>query len=671
MNKIILSFFFIAAGLLVSCSDYVDKVEPGPPVPANCQGVFFPTTNKAVVEMEPTEPTELMITIARMDTTNAVDVPITVTVNDDNVFVVPKTVSFAKMQKTTQFKVTFPKAGEGVAYKLTLAVQGDEFVNPYNAGAPFVNTSVTRIKWSLTSEPFIFVEPVGSWGYNIPSFAMYVETYKAVVGSSTRYRLKNAYRITNDGPDADGIFDGYPADYLAASPYTDDFYFDDSEARYITLEIDNNGNVYMEPSKTGFYFDSHVDGMVTLGSIYKNLNDDISKYPLGTLDGDIITFPDNSLFVGLDILGKSYILQSTKIYLTKEAYLADNMKIRDFNDVEYEEIPGAVSEFESKAYGGGWNQILSKAIDIDETNPDSEYKNLYFLPDLYANNFGVAFYYDGKTVKIPAAQPIGKKFMNQNIYVSQSTTVQSSVTTTTKGVTVYTLGLKFHYKDGTVLGEFAETYYYSKDPISYSIDDFCGNYTMTGTSFFGLPPANRAVSITKGMSANSLTIKGILYAASISATFDPVSVSMNIAPQQLADYEEDGAVYYMELDTYAKAPSGTAVLTFTKNLKDQIVLKPTSAAIGYLIYGENYDDEADAGWFDGYYNLVFTPRAASSSISMKSSVAYPHPIVKTSTKELNNVSIIEREKCSNGNFSIQSKASLKKALKHINAVPIF
>ena len=655
MYKKIILFFFVAS-LIVSCSEFEESVVPGNPALANCQGVFFPSTNKTAIEMEPTEPTELLITIARTDTVNAVEVPIIVTVNDEDVYVVPQTVSFAALEKTTQFKVTFANAGEGVAYKLSLKVEGDEFVNPYGAGVTYLNTSVTRIKWTLTEEPFIFVDPVGIWGYDIEAFGMYVETYYAEVGDAIRYRLKNAYHITYNEPDEDGIYDGYPDEILANCEYAKNYYFDDSEDRYITIEVDENGDVIMYRSLTGLVFDP-VDGTVDIGSSDLYLN---GSFPWGTLEDDIITFPDESLFVFLSEYG-AYTLQPTKIYLTKEAYLADNMKIKDFNDIDTDEIEGEVSEFESKAYGNTWETSLFVAVDIDKENDESEYKNLYYLSDLYAKGFGLAFYYDGKTVKIPANQLTGAKFMNQNIYVSPSETINSSVTTTAKGVTVYTFGLKFHYKDGTFLGEFAETFYYSEDPILYSIDDFCGNFTLTGPSLFGGAAINIAVSIEKGTEANSLVIKGIEFAESVSATFDPVNLVMDIDSQELDDYEEDGEVYYMEFDTY---PNG--LLSFVKNLKDQIVLSPKSDARGYLIYGENYDDEEDAGYFDGYYNLVFTPSTSKSSSAIKSSASLSLPKVK----ELKKAPIIEKEKCSQNNFSIQSKESRKEQLKR-NAIPIF
>ena len=653
-NKIISLFIFSLLIGLTGCKEDEPVWNPSPPMP-DTQGVYFPTTTRTV-EMEPTAPTEVMITIARTDTVKAMEVPITVIVNTDDVFVVPQKVAFAAMAKTAQIKVTFPTAAEGKAYSLQVMVRGDEYVNPYGAGVPYASVTVTRIKWDPVADPFVFImDPVGKWGYAIPNFPMYAKAESVKLGTVTRYRFKNLYSITTDPADADGIYNGYPDALLAACPYTDGYYFDDSQDIYTTIEIDAQGNVTWFSHLVGLYFDPAVDGSVSILA---------SATVKGKLANNIITFPAGSLGARLSLYNPTgaAALPEFKIYVNKKTYLADNMKIRDFNVIAYEKIEGAVSEFESKAYSNNWDQIFKKAVDIDNTNPNSEYKNLYYLSDLYAKKFGLAFYYDGKAIKIPAAQPIGLKAFQKDLFVSASETVKSSVTTTAKGVTVYTLGLKFHYKDGTVLGEFAETYFYSKDPIAYTIDDFCGNYTMTGPSMFDLQPANRAVTIEKGGEENSLIIKGISFAAAVLATFDPATITMEIGYQLLADYISPTLTLKdMEFLTFdGKDWSDEAVMTFYKNLKGQLVLTPTSEAIGYLIWADAING-GEGDWVNGWYNLVFSPRAVTSSTSLKSSVADPVPVVKTGTgiKKLGNISIVKTEKCLNGNFSIQSKTSIR------------
>ena len=109
----------------------------------------------------------------------------------------------------------------------------------------------------------------------------------------------------------------------------------------------------------------------------------------------------------------------------------------------------------------------------------------------------------------------------QDVYVSQSDSIESSIEVNSKGVTIYTLGLTFHLEDGTIIGDFAETFYYSEEAVEYTIDDFVGTFTMTGPSqFSGYDDAEMTVTITEGESANTLIITGVDYAEEIEATYD-------------------------------------------------------------------------------------------------------------------------------------------------------
>ncbi|MDR2148436.1 MAG: hypothetical protein LBE91_18490 [Tannerella sp.] len=378
-----------------------------------------------------------------------------------------------------------------------------------------------------------------------------------------------------------------------------------------------------------------------------------------------IDFPAESLFI-VALSPNQGWRGGLQLYLSWDTYIADHMQIEDFNVLDYEDIPGAVSEFESKAYGESWNQAIAKAVDVDEENPDSEYKDLYYLPDLYAAGYGLAFYYDGTALSIPANQPIGTTAFQNKLFVSQSSSIKSSVTVSPKGVTIYTLGLQFHYADGTVVGEFAEAFYYSEDPVSYDIADFYGRFKLTGPSqFSGEEDANMNVTIAAGSEENTLIIKGITYAAEVEAVFDPGTSTMSIAPQVLADFILQGNAYDMTL--YTTTPDGdiseTATMDFTFNMAGELVMTPTSGADGYLI-----NSDAAGGWVDGYYGLLFTPQAAASSAVVKSS-AYNNTPLKA-MKSLQRTSVVKKEKGSNGNFIIQKKAS-RKAVGNMVPAPVF
>lgn len=651
--KFNIAVLFLVTALFSGCSDFDDKVEPSPATPDGCQGVYFPSSNPKVFELEPTDATEITLTIAREVSAGAVNVPIIVEINGEDVFNAPETVSFADGEKEVGFTVTFPTAGEGVTYGLKLAVAGDQYVNPYSAAKPYLSTSVTRIKWEVLAEPVVYNDGAFQGIYGGGNTPMYVHAEKAQLGSSVRYRFKNAFKYgtgvwNGDSwvatPDADGIYDGYASTWPGE--------FDETKDYYTTIEIYDpkgvSGEVFMFAHEIGVAWSK---GMMSMGSIYKNLSTDKGKYPLGKIANGVITFGANSLYFSeadRNNGGKYPSATPTVIYLTKEAFIAANMKIEDFNDVEYVRIPGAVNEFVSAAFDDSWSQPLAKAVDIDAENEASEYKNLYYLADLYNENFGVAFYYEeGKKVKIPASQPIGVEAFGKQVFVSPSETIESSVEVNSKGVTIYTLGLMFHFEDGTILGEFAEKFYYSKQAVSYSKADFLGNFVMTGPSLFeGDPDVTRNVKVAEGTEANTFVITGIQYAAEITATFDPENSIMSIAPQTLADIISGGTAYDATLYTFNGGVSDSAPIDLVFNIEGNLIVSPASDAFGYLIRSE-----AAGGWLNGYYNMEFAPSLEKSASAKVQSI---NSINVKSLKES-----VTRDGVKEYNFKIQGKKSLK------------
>ena len=623
-----------------SCNDENPEREPSPLTPANCQGVFFPSTNITSTEIDPADPTEMTITLERTNTSGATEVPISITTNDDNVYVVPQRVAFAAGEKSVQFKVTFPSADVGITYRLSLTVQGDEYVNPYGVGSPAMNTNVTRIKWDPIP-PFIYMDGTFERLFGVEPYPMYVTTETAAVGGATRYRFKNVYASLATYVDDDNIYNGFV--------YNDPGDYDEDQDWITVITVNPDGSVSMDAHEIG------VDwgyGMTSIGSIYGYHSTDINTYPLGYVEGDKIIFPPNSLFFSLADYnnGNPYACGlPTVIYMTKESFIADNLKIDDFGDVEYEEIPGAISEYESAAYGESWDQVIAMAVDIDPENPDSEFKNLYYLPDLYATGYGLAFYYNGVSLLVPPSQAIGRTAFGRALYVSPSNTVLSTVETDEDGVTVYTIGLRFHFSDGTVLGDFAEKFYYSLEAVESEISKFYGLYEFSGVDVFEEDDDGNEiivsfpVSIEPGPARNTFYIDGIAWEGYVRATYDASNDNMIIAPQQLDPYTGVGmSLRTLRPDGYA---SMSDAITLKRLANGVLVVTPSSDAIGYLIYADGY------GYQEGYYDLIFTPIQSSAKSSA---------LKKLSTgKELRTTSMQPRERCLNGNFMIQPKVSFK------------
>ena len=587
INRLIKAFSMLLIVAFAACSDFEDVELTSPDKPAGNQGAFFPTSNVIAHELEPTDPTQITVTVSRAVSTGAVSLPVIVKTNDDNVFNVPATANFAEGETETDIVVTFPDAAEGITYKLVLAVEGDQSVDPYGAGAISTATQVTRIKWEPVEDPFIYRDGTfegAGWGDN--SRPMYVYAEKAQLGSSVRYRLKNVYApATSANPDADGVYNGF---------FNFDPGFDSSKDWLTVIEIHSaagtSGDVSMFTHEIGSQREDY--GWISIGS---------KAGSFGTLSANKITFPAGSLLF-YDNDG-SYDARTTTIYLTKEAYIADNMRIVDFNDVEYVEIEGELEVFESLAYGETWSKTLSAAIDIDSLNDASEYKNLFYLEDLYADNYGLAFYYNEETgsVNIPENQSIGRQVFGQNLYVSQSETNESLVEVNYKGTSIYTFGLMFHFSDGTIVGDFIETFYYNEDALVYDKDDFLGEFSLTGGT------AAMDVEIEE-KSTDNFAITGITNADEVNAIFNPTNLTLSISPQILANVTLGENVYEAEFDILK--PSGSAndaTLDFEFNLRGNLVVSDTSVGTGFGIYGINTENEENKGYLSRNTSPVFLP----------------------------------------------------------------
>lgn len=665
-NKLYLLGLILSIGLFNACQeDALVQPEPSPQTPENCQGIFFPKENKANVELDPNDAKTMEVLIARTKSEGAFTVDLNVENNTDDVFEIPKSISFAAGEDTVSFTVNFPDAGEGKGYNLKISVEGEDVVDPYSSFSPFVSTTVTRIKWEPYEHEVVYMDGAFTAFFGVANnIPMYVEAEIAELAEVTKYRFKNVYKVATGDfagddyiaePDEYGIYDGYV--------YNEPGDFDEDNVYYTVIEVyledtDNEDikkdNVFMASNQIGVDWSY---GMITIGSVYGNLSSNIDNYPLGTIDGDKITFPGSSLFLNLPAIGTGVAGKSTTIYLNRKAY---EDEFRSFNDYDYELIEGAISEFESNSVNRDpWEQDLTKAIDIEPDNRESIYKNLYYLPNLYEEDFGLAFYNKDGKITVPNNQNTGMEVFGKEVYVSASSTIESKIAKNAKGVDIYTFGLKFHLKDGTELGDFAETFMYSKDPVKYEVADFVGAYLLTGESQFGDGPIEMEVEIEEGETDNELVIIGIDWAEEIIATFDSENSTMSIAPQELADVERsNGAIWDMTLYTtdIEGDVSTSAEMIFTFNMQGNLVLTSDTEADGYLIRSETA-----GGWIDGFADLVFAPVKSSTKSALRSASA-------TTAKVAVKTAIAKKAEKPEHNFSIQGKISHKAIRNDISKI---
>lgn len=137
--------------LAAACSDEFPEREASPAGNENSMQVYFPVTaNKVYRELEIAENT-VTVYLSREKADEAAEISLTVLRNDENIFDIPATVSFA--QGETDIEVDIPISGEEIAteYTFEIKIEGDAYVNPYKTidGVAHLRTTIVKLQWEL------------------------------------------------------------------------------------------------------------------------------------------------------------------------------------------------------------------------------------------------------------------------------------------------------------------------------------------------------------------------------------------------------------------------------------------------------------------------------------------------------------------------------------------
>lgn len=116
----------VAASALLTgaCTDEVEYTA-APTAAADSTGVYFPTA-AVNAELSPSQDKVVNITVKRTDVSKEQTVNVKVVRNDDNVFEVPSTVTFAAGQPTATLAVKCPDAQTGVTYNYEILLDTND-----------------------------------------------------------------------------------------------------------------------------------------------------------------------------------------------------------------------------------------------------------------------------------------------------------------------------------------------------------------------------------------------------------------------------------------------------------------------------------------------------------------------------------------------------------------
>jgi len=610
-NKITASLFVLC--LLFGFNSCSEKVAYDPAeLPGNAQ-VYFPNTLASTVALsQDMSVTTYNVNLYRLDKSSALTVNLTVQNESPDIFTVPTTASFAAGQDSTSIPITYDPVALGYdTYKsISISISDESLTSPYG------NTV-----YSFTA------------GIPAPWKSLGMATYTDDFVSSFFGITKSPYQVEiEENLLTPGLF-RLVNPYGAAYPFNDPGDWDDSQDYYMVINAVDPDGVYIphpQPSGMNWGYGNFSMSSVAGLDISRGSTVDAEKAAgnCGKFENGVITFPVKSLLVSM----ASYPASSPGGW-----YYANN---------------------------NGWFQVVMPGVVLADYSSSVEYSGRY--TDADDNMFAVANVTLGADVEYAKVALVPGSVSDDAVNGVDDGSI-NSVQITAGGqvqipcslagrytfiVVTYANGVSQDYSDVSF------NFTTGDASVLYPIEDFYGDYIMTGLSVFDdsqMTPI--PVTIAAGTDPNTLVITGITYCASVTATF-PVKGYMSIAPQQLADYGKYDITWNSVTPDFEV--DNDDALVFTRLGSGDIVLTPDSYAIGYIL-----SSQVAGGYVDGYYNISFSPVSNTASSSIAKSAASPALKVKAKSGDIR-----KHTNKANGKFVVSKKGAVKKALKS-NLTPLF
>ena len=301
MKKISKLLYMLAALplMMTSCVEEIVR-EPGVQDLEDCYGVYFKELSKADanVELDPKDPTEVVLTALRPNSEDLADLPaITVPVevqspvteSGEKLFKLTE-IKFEEGQIETKFTVTFPEAEMGVPYKCVIEIKDRQYASLYSKNPAVVSFTVTRVKWvplkGADGELYgTYREGIISDLYGFPHVVVPIEIYE-------RADKKGYYRIANlYSKDLMAAMLGVTPDDVAELVSPSMVYLDCTDPKKVVWE---HSPIGVDLTAAG----ADIVGPLGVGSFcdrYLNIKPDQNLY--GTMKDGVIKFPMKGLFL--------------------------------------------------------------------------------------------------------------------------------------------------------------------------------------------------------------------------------------------------------------------------------------------------------------------------------------------------------------------------------------
>lgn len=286
MRKLIrlsyLALVGILAAALSACSSDFDYT--GAAVPAN--QVYFSNTEPSTIQIDKNAGS-FNITLHRVDSVGELNVPLTFTPGEGNIYTVPTSVTFADGKKTADIKVTFdPAAAKYGSYTGgTIAISGSDIDNTYGLSSYTFTAGATE--WTDFDENKSFGsyrEDLMTTFFKVDNVVYNVKMQKSIVN-------KGMYRMVNT--------------YGKAYPYNEDGDYDASKDYYWVINATDPDHVYFETYNSEMTWSYGQFSFTSLVAYYlskgKTLDEVKQAHPelFGTLKDGIITMPASSMLISM------------------------------------------------------------------------------------------------------------------------------------------------------------------------------------------------------------------------------------------------------------------------------------------------------------------------------------------------------------------------------------
>ena len=629
-----------------------------PSLPFEGEAVFFPVSSESQ-EVEPTATLEHVVKIAR-DTINeqALTVKLVVKTNTEDIFQVPDSVTFAAGVTETSFLVKFPDAQIDSTYTLVIELETKNS-NPYLVLKPSYTYTVNIAKWDLvTDKKAIIFDGFTNVFYGVDYVGWYVPyARKNNADGSFDIRLLNPYTILPeydmtvdpdapyDYPIADefGLYGGYPYNYPSD--------VDAAGSYNMTIHVNKKGEATFDQFALGMswsygmFYGLHA---TSKGMGKWDKEDQSITFAGGTVACAMANYKDGAFYLGSEDL---VIYLNDSLWQDIHSVISVKGLEDGFNDASltWNDIPAELSTVVStiQPEPGLIDVTLQNCVDPnpeDKQGPGSDFYNLFRLTDVYAADFGLAFYWDtikGKITLPVTPQPTGLTFAGKQILVGPSETdcYLEEAVLGGKNALLFHFFLQVQTADGGNLGEYEEVYYFCTEKIVWGekASDFVGTYSLTGYSPFDNTDVQMDVEIVE--EEEQLYLLGLPYCSGALLEFDDTEKTISLAPQvQDSLYGKyDITIYTM---TAAGGASASEPIVFAMQFGGKLTLTETTGAVGFLVRSV-----AAGGWLDGAYDLTLTPAAPASA---------PAKTPAISVKK--NISVREHAKeAKSANFKLQGQ----------------